>query len=263
MAIGCPQTDVAMSVITVRELPTMGRVGNQLFAYCFAKGYALHHRCEFQVPDWWGRRVFINANEPFVTAHLPQTELEGRSSQQLGYFFGRTDIDINAFAQHQMFLDYYTRAYVREWLKLKPEWERYAPKGVYSAMHIRRGDYLSEGHRNHYCEISELSYERAIEKFQIPRPVIRVSEETNSLPEGWNHADLSWLPDFLTLRNAAYLIRANSTFSWWAGTLGHGKVYSPFVHTKVGLHDVDFVEGNHENTAGVFPNQSDLSLRAS
>ena len=252
-----------MPVITIRELPTMGRRGNQLFLYCFAKGYALHHRCELQVPDWWGRKVFVNAQEPLITVHLPQTELDGFSSKRLGYFFGQTGIDINVFGQHQCYLDYYTRTYVREWLKLKPEWERYAPPSIYSAMHIRRGDYLHTGHRDHYCEISEASYARAIEQFQIPKPVIRVSEETSVMPLDWPDPSLAWLPDFLILRNAAYLLRANSTFSWWAGTLGYGQVYSPFVHTKVGLHDVDFVPGNHENTAGVFPNQSDLNLKES
>jgi hypothetical protein len=85
--------------------------------------------------------------------------------------------------------------------------------------------------------------------------------------DGWKSppaelpADMKWLDDFLFLRGAAFLLRANSTFSWWAACLGSGQVYSPVVGERVGWNLVEFAKGNHSNTAGKFKNQSDLYLK--
>lgn len=219
--------------------------------------------CELQIPkDWWGRQVFSNVNEPPIRCHLPQTELDSRSSKPLGYFFGKKNIDLFVYAQHQVYIDFYSRRDVRDWLRFRPRWEEYRPTGLLSSYHVRRGDYVTHPvFSKKYCVVSLKSYERAIEKFNIPAPIRRVQEGLN--PPG--HLSLTtsfgWMPDFLALRDSQHLLRANSSFSLWAGWLGWGKVYSPVVGNKVGEHDVDFVEGNHENTAGIFPNQSNLYLK--
>ena len=54
--------------------------------------------------------------------------------------------------------------------------------------------------------------------------------------------------DFLILLNSQTLIRSNSTFSYWAGLLGEGKVFSPNVKGKIGLNKVNFVDNNWEGT---------------
>jgi hypothetical protein len=182
----------------------------------------------------------------------------------LDYFFGRKDIDLKGYFQHQIFLDFYSRAEAREWLKLKPQFERYAPDiGIeYSAAHIRKGDYVNDpGLSRLYCDISEVSYDSAIDHFEIPKPVFRVCEGWRAPPPELQQQGLGWLPDWLLLRDAAHLLRANSTFSWWAGVLGNGKVYAPFVSDWVGPQDVPFFEGNWPCTAGSFLNQSDLRMR--
>lgn len=253
-----------MPVITVRSLNTIGRVGNSMFLYAFARGYAERHGCELQVPaDWWGRRVFVGADAlPAVTVELPQTELDAVTTRPLHRYFGRTDIDLRVFAQHQCYVDYYTRKQAREWLNIDPDWQELCggSLGRYSAEHLRRGDYLSAAFRNHYAAITDKSYDRAIAKFNVPTPVLRVGEGLNPVPP-FLDKDLSWLADFLILRDATHLLRANSSFSWWAATLGHGRVLSPVVGDKVGWQDVEFVEGNHPCTAGKFHNQSDLHLK--
>lgn len=252
-----------MPLITIRNLTGIGRAGNQLFLYCFAKGYAQAMGCDLQVPDWWGRRVFVNANEPFPSKELPQTESDADSKKPLGYFFGQCDIDINVFAQHQRYLDYYTRKQVREWLRIKPGLDNEVPaltRAGYSAAHLRLGDYVTDPWIiKNYCQISAESYLRAIERFKIPEPVIYVYEGWRKQPIG-SHG-LDFFSDFLLLKNAKYLLRANSTFSWWASVLGNTKTYSPLVGSFAGPTDVLFVEGNSPTTAGKFRNQSDLILR--
>lgn len=250
-------------VITCRNLHSIGRIGNQLFLYAFAKGYAERMGCELQIPaGWWGRKVFANINEPPIRANCPQTALEGKSKRPLGYFFGQKNIDIFVYGQHQLYLDFYTQSKVRQWFQFKPSFEAHAPKGPsYSAIHVRRGDY--ETHplfRKRYCVVSARSYAIAIGQFSIPSPVYCVQEGWRLPLTNLSAQGLAWLEDFLFLRDAQCLLRANSTFSVWAGWLGKGKVYSPVVGDKVGVQDVPFVEGNHSNTAGIFPTQSDLHL---
>lgn len=253
-----------MPIITVRHLGGIGRFGNMLALYVFAKSYALRYGCDLHVGDWIGRKIFVNANEPFVKNHeLPQTRLDSHTREPLDRYFGRTDIDLFVYAQHQCYLDFYTRKQCREWLQLKPEYEALSkPRSHdFTVAHIRRGDYTENAtFKRLYCEISEQSYEDAMADFKIPRPLTKVFEGWRPTPENVP-PELSWLPDFLFMRDAPYLLRANSTFSYWAGVLGHGKVYSPLVEDKVGLWDVRFTEGNHANTAGRFRNQSNLNLR--
>jgi hypothetical protein len=52
--------------------------------------------------------------------------------------------------------------------------------------------------------------------------------------------------DFFLMMKCKNLFRANSTFSWWAATLGDAQVFSPVVGQRTGWLDVEFVEGNDE-----------------
>lgn len=254
-----------MSVVTCRDLNTIGRAGNQLFLYVFAKAYAARLGATLEVCDWWGRKVFTEAaKDPMISHDFSQTELDSESGKELGYFFGQTEIDLRVFAQHQVYLDFYTRTKARQWLALKPEIEDMIPlRGChYTAAHMRRGDYVHHPiTRTRYCEVSDLSYETAFEKLDLPHPFLRIQE-------GWIPEDLKmkqmgmpWLQDFLILRGASFLLRGNSSFSVWASWLGNGKTYAPLVGAKSGFQHVQFVEGNWPCTAGQFRNQSDLHLK--
>jgi len=252
-----------MPLITIRNLPYIGGAGNQLHLYVFSKAYALAHGCELQVPPWWGREVFLNATEPSVTNLLNPTQSDADGGK-LGYFFGQKDIDINVYAQHQVYIDFYTRKQCREWLTLKPEYERYAPSKclAYSAAHLRRGDYVTDPNtHSRYCVVAESSYRRAVKQFNIPQPIFDIFDNWMAPADEALRRGFAFLSDFLFLRDAAYLLRANSTFSWWASTLGHGKTYSPLVEKRIGWNEVEFTEGNHPCTAGCFSNQSDLHLK--
>ncbi len=232
------------------------RFGNALFIYCFARAYALVMGCELQTPAWIGQKIFEGVNEPPISVSLPATEWDSESDLPLGYFFGRTDIDLRVYAQHQKYLDFYSRAQVLEWLVLKPEFECGKPLEC-AVAHLRLGDYMVEPQRSNYCNVSPRSYQSAADKFKVPKPLLMIYD-------GWTDhgmGELNWLPDFVLMRNSKYLFRANSSFSWWAATLSNGTVYSPVVGDKVGPHDCQFVRGNHPCTAGRFSNQSDLFLK--
>lgn len=251
-------------IVTCRSLSTIGRWGNACFLYCFAKAYARKFNCELQVGDWIGRKILANSDDPFVApenAHFPQTKLDSHTNEPLDRYFGRSEIDLFVYGQHNVYQSLYSRADAREWLKLKPEYEALKPAvPPVSVAHIRRGDIVENStYAKLYCSISENSYDDAIEQFGIPKPVVKVFEGWRPNPPN-TPPEAQWLPDFLFLRDAQYLLRANSTFSYFAGLLGYGKVFSPLVEDKVGWNYVPFTEGNHANTAGRFANQSDLIL---
>ncbi len=94
-----------------------------------------------------------------------------------------------------------------------------------------------------YALIQRASYLQAYKDYGEGLPLVWVQAphgDDNLRPN-----DTSFVNDFLTLMRAKVLFRANSTFSWWAGTLGCGTVYSPEVNGAVGFVNVPFVRGNH------------------
>ena len=69
-------------------------------------------------------------------------------------------------------------------------------------------------------------------------------------------SEFSFLPDFVALMQADVILRANSTFSWWAAALSNARVLAPIVGDLCGKQDVSFVEGNwprcaHTDRTGV------------
>jgi len=219
---------------------------------------------ELQVPPWIGQKLFANATEPPITQNFRWTELDSISKMPVDYWFGTVNVAVRAYCQNQLHINFFSRAKAKEWLKLKPEFEAYAPASgqSYSAAHVRRGDYVTDPFiAANYCQVSDESYERAIERWDIPEPILRVQEGARPVPPELEAQGLGFLPDFLLLRDATHLLRANSSFSVWASWLGNAKTYAPVVEDKVGLQHVEFQEGNWPNTAARFKNQSNLFLK--
>ncbi|NJO65432.1 MAG: hypothetical protein HC836_47265 [Richelia sp. RM2_1_2] len=140
-------------------------------------------------------------------------------------------------------------------------------KEYYIAAHLRRGDYLTKFAKI-YCTVSKKSYFMACDKFNLDKSkIVWISEESPQDSKIIIDKDIEFLTDFFILLNADVILRANSTFSWWAGVLGNSKIYSPVVGSKVGMHDVDFVEGNWpmmldaKNNLNYPTFHSDLKLR--
>ena len=71
---------------------------------------------------------------------------------------------------------------------------------------------------------------------------------------------LPFLEDFILMMNADVVLRANSSFSWWAATLGRGRILSPLVEDRTGMQDVEFVEGNWPKMVNSH-NITDLQLK--
>jgi hypothetical protein len=149
-------------------------------------------------------------------------------------------------------------------------------QGLYDVAHLRRDD-ISDveynlTHIQGYSVLSKDSYLQAFRKFGYSEESIQwVSDDYTGkwhvgrkerFRGGWEYPTGSqylpgimfdWLDDFLKLYFARTIFRANSSFSWWAGTLSPtAKVFSPVINKRHiygvdGTEEitVDFVEGNH------------------
>lgn len=261
--------------------------GNQLFLIAACCNLAERYGVEVQVPkNWIGWRLFDLP--PYVTylkspVQITESELYFRSLESLP-----ERINIKGNFQDSLTGASYSREFARNLIKFKKAWEAiFKDSSSYLAVHIRRGDFRH--YQNVFYMPTDDCISREIQKirFQIPEGIpvrflydvstYRALEDTDrAVYPRWVHQvessltpDLTFLPDFFCMMNSTYLMRAPSTFSYWAGLLHRGKkVFSPDIHpnnlpeetsdlqtpTPFGPCDVSYREGNRGRlSAAYFP----------
>lgn len=238
------------------NLRMIGRFGNQLFAYAFAKGYAEKYGFELHCGNWIGRELF-GLNDPDIEHDYPvRTEIN--------VVPGESDITFSTYAMNQSAITY-TRVQAKQWFSFVPSIQRVLDNIPIeqTLAHLRWGDFVG---LSDFIAISKESIEKACEKFQIDfRHVKFVSEDNPCVVNGLSCSHSHFLPDFYRLMKASTLFRANSSFSWWAATLGDARrIFSPClsgVKKQSGkTQDVEFVEGNHSAISAMHDFCSDLHL---
>lgn len=224
--------------VQIRCLGSFGRLGNQFFQYAAARGYAESIGARLETPPWVGQQLF-GLNDPPISKYLPSLGLDEHPN-------GRTNVDLYGYFQRSDFYKSYTLTKLRQWFKVGQFWHDQFPKPDRStvALHLRRGDYLTT-FSHVFCTIGLEAYHKAMVAVGYdPEKTVQVREDRQVR---YPMPGLEFVADFMALYNADVLFRANSTFSWWAATLGHcgENIYSPVVE---GLHgqqaDVPFIKGN-------------------
>lgn len=206
-----------------------------MFQYAYSRAYAEQHNCDFECDEWMGSKIFELNDKP-VTKSMPQ-------HSEVCIEDGMVDFEFRGYAQSQKCM-IYTKEDLDRFFKLKPEWEGLMNGTGHGILaHLRRGDYFGYG----YPVVSNDSYISACEEYNIPKSRLEfVSEEHFKHVPECNDKGIGFLPDFLRMMNAEILLRGNSSFSWWAATLGGMPVYSPVVDgLGAGEHHCKFVKGNH------------------
>lgn len=224
-----------------------GRLGNLLFQYAFFRGFAERYGYELCLPPWVGEQIF----------NLPHT----RRPDGI-----KIDMMLDeATYQNQVAMDFYTRKQVREWFQFRPTVLEHL-----QILDVDQPEIIFNRREQPDCPLivhREAYRKAAIEHGYDPE---RASWETDVSPTRldrfYGNPDATglgttWvsLPSFYRLMNAKVLFRANSTFSWWAATLGDGKVFSPVVKGRSDGY-CDFVEGNWPLMSDCAPN-TDLHLK--
>lgn len=222
-----------MSVINLQFL---GRFGNCMCQYAYARAYAEKHGCRLHTDRWIGQRIF-GLTEPPIERDLPQ-----RTEQTVGP--GEVDITFRTYAQDQRCL-IYSRADAKRWFKVRDHMvQLLAGMGLTDeiAAHRRVGDYPGYG----YPVVSRRSYTQAARKFGFDPERVHFITEESPAKHAYFQREMAFMPDFYRLVSAPVLFRGNSTFSWWAGVLSEGRVFAPVIAGLEGgkEHDCEFVEGN-------------------
>jgi len=228
---------MAPNIIQFTQLGKFGRFGNQMFQYAFARAYAEKYGCILEIPTWVGEKIFKNVSHSPISKHCPRTSLDEIK-------WGQVNIDLFGYFQKKEFIDILSEAKLREWFVLQDKWlEFFINLKTYAIAHLRRGDYQTL-YADVFCIISKESYQRAFKKFGVQEQSVYWRAEESQVKWRYIDDDILFLPDFFEMMNVQHLFRANSTFSFWAGFFNKNKVYSPVVGNKVGVNDVEFVEGN-------------------
>lgn len=212
-----------------------GRFGNLLFQYCWARAWCEQNGYKLCLHPWIGEKIFQIPLAARPPANIKLAEDTHQRQESL----------------------IYTRRQVREWLRLKPEvQDKLAPvlqnrKPV--LIDLRQGDdYLGAG----LVSLGSACYYDAVQKagYSLDDCDVERDTEPTRLPEfqgdvtasGFNTTWVS-LPAFYRMMTAQVHFRANSTFSFWAATLGNARVYSPVIRgVRGGVPNAyaEFVEGN-------------------
>ena len=175
-----------MNRVQITSLGRMGRFGNQLFQYAFAKSYAQKYNCVLEIPADWVGRDFFEIDDSSITTQLHRTHRDNIP-------FGQVNIDLYGFFQHQKFLDIMNPYDVKKWFKFKTKWtDKFKkPRDFYVASHIRHGDYV--GGKN-TCTITEKCYLDSCEKFGYHKEDVIVVSEEKIQPD--DPKDMDFLYDF-------------------------------------------------------------------
>lgn len=227
-------------------LSKLGGLGNNLFRYAFARALAEQNGHELRCQEWPGEKIFTLDG----AVHARPT--------------GTEDLVIDGYRQTQADL-IYTRADCRRWFDLKPYWKEKLRMSGFGFQpiplgHVRRGDYVGSS----YPLISKKAVWQAMltSGIDMEDGWTSVSDEKPAISEDFP-GDFSFLPDFYRMMSARTLFRGNSSFSYWASVLGHGRVFSPIITGLAGgvEHDnVPYVEGNWPALAEL-PCVTDLHLK--
>lgn len=220
-------------IVTVSCLGNNGRFGNQLFQYAFARAYAEQIGAELQTPYWAGRELFIGIDETIMSAPAgPSVEFPN----------GEGNIDLYGYFQQPEHLKLLSRSKLKEWFTFKSYLadpfllKDYNVKKHSLILHKRRGDYLS--YQDIFAIVSDQSYESSVTSFGFNINDAVIFDDSRHIS--------STIEDFITMMHCDNLFRSNSTYSWWAATLGTCNVYSPVVKDNKGIIDTYFVKGNEE-----------------
>lgn len=209
-----------------------------MFIYAHARALAEQQNREFRCAPWIGQKIF----------ELDDNPLESGQDHEL----------IGGYCQNQQSL-IYTKRDCQRWFKFRQSvidklQEFVGFDGVVA--HRRLGDYKQLG----YVVVSKMSYVKAAARLDLKIQDF-ITEEHPYLISLFE-LELSFVPDFFIMCNSFVLFRGNSSFSWWAGTIGNPKVYAPVIDGLEGgkEHDCEFVEGNWPKLANL-PDITDLHLQ--
>lgn len=207
--------------VTINCLGNMGRLGNQLFQIAACIGYAKDHGKDFTFPRWdYQDYVKIDVEYMPCGENVNEVAEDGLIYKPLKYADG--DVNLHGhFLGDRWFRKH--KDFILDYIKLTPKWQKYMNNydlSEYTAIHIRRGDYLEPAQQECQGLLPMSYYERA--KEMLPGPYVIFSDDIAWCRNNINGLYIEDEPDiidmFLMSTCKANII-ANSSFSWWGAYL--------------------------------------------
>ena len=214
-----------------------GRLGNNMFQYALGRIIAEHK----------GYRLYANSIEMFPRTY---DKVDGNEiTDNILYVNTQQNIDLPSILNHKggIVLSTFAQRYeyysnyidsIKEWFQLSPDIENISekPKASDLVIHLRLEDYSSEGiviDPNLLIKQSQKIIKEQkcnngfIVTHDIKHPQVEYFKSC-----GFKLFNKSQIDDFIFMKHARNLIIAQSTFSWWAGVLGTGNVYVPWLNVN-------------------------------
>lgn len=249
--------------MTAIRVDLIGQLGNQKFAYCFAKVLAARTGLEYRAPagflDKQGRPIRWTGTPLFTMESSPGRagDTSHRIKRRCGHWLDLTEFDhatqIHLQAGYYQRYEYY-RPYVNtirnDWLKLQVPFIETDPAAVYC--HVRRKDYVPTRGRPVTQQQQPLAatldeYAACLRHFPNAKRLVVCTDdprdpwfqELDRLGLPWTFTGGTWDQDLLTLLSARNLLMCQSTYSWWAGFLGRAErivcPVFPGTHWRLGM----------------------------
>lgn len=231
----------------------IGRFGNLLFIYAHARAYCERNGYDLCLPPWVGESIF----------DIP---LANRTPAN------RCDKVMPEDTHQRQESLIYTRRQVKEWLRIKPGLEVLMSPVAHNRklvlLDLRAGaDFVGAGlvslGKQCYLDAAMQYHYLADDcEWEIDTQPTRMPQFAGDVTASGLNTTWVSLPAFYRMMTAKVHFRANSTFSWWAATLGNSKVYAPIIRGVRGGQPnayAEFAEGNWPVLADNAPN-TDLHL---
>jgi hypothetical protein len=236
--------------MAILQLRFIGGIGNMLHQYAAARKHAETNGATLEVgPDMWvGAKIFGFNDPPWSRSDLQEVN-DGCGGMGPSLEPGQVNVRVGGYFQTQRWVGTLSRAELKRWFVIQQKWLDAVPPLPlnYLAAHVRQADYI--GHPC-FCNVTEESYIKACEEHNLSiRDLIWVKQDTPRRVWLFENMEFPYLADFVTLMKARVILRANSSFSWWAAVLSDAEVYSPVVGDMNGWQTVPFVKGNHPRIA--------------
>jgi hypothetical protein len=228
-------------MIGFNHLGRHGRLGNQMFQYAGLMGIADHNDYEFAIPpsnfqDPWNDHQLFEAFK--LTSLVNIKFVDGPYVQEKTFSFDE-DLFNTIPDNHNVFgylqtakYFYHIQSEVRENFKFKNDILGPCEDMIQSvenpiALHVRRGDYISNSDNHPPCP--KEYYDEALKKFDNNRNVIVFSDDPEwcsreftedrfLISEGGDN-----LADLCMMSLCEDFIIANSSFSWWGSWLSENE----------------------------------------
>lgn len=206
-------------VLQLPAIGTEGRFGNWMLHYLAGRILAEQAGAVVQTPPWIGEELFQLKDER-ITHPVPRMR-----PQEVGLAWeGVAALPPFFDIPHRILDPMITRANVQRIFRWQERFTRNGDCHPLVAVHVRRGDYLTDGFPI-VCEDDLLA---EVVRFGFnPAAVWWVSEDRPR--RGGEPGNPEFLVDFFVLMNARNVfVYPRSTFSQLAALLGNGNIYMPY-----------------------------------